>query len=112
MTGLLRKQLGFRGLLVTDAMDMSGVLARVTVAGSPTGSTATGNYGTIRNALSIGEACKLALAAGADVLLMPSDVPATPSSRASGRDDSRRRASTRQWRILEIAQLGLDASVS
>ena len=43
---------------------------------APAGPTATGNYGTIDNALSIGEACKLALVAGADVLLMPSDVPA------------------------------------
>ena len=31
MTGLLRRQLGFKGLLITDAMDMNGVLARVTV---------------------------------------------------------------------------------
>lgn len=77
MTGLLRKQLGFNGLLVTDAMDMNGVLARVTV-GTPANATSTsGSYGgTLSNALSIGEACKLAIAAGADILLMPSDVPA------------------------------------
>ncbi len=112
MTGLLRKQLGFRGLLVTDAMDMSGVLARVTVAGSPTGPTATGNYGTIRNALSIGEACKLALAAGADVLLMPSDVPAAIDAVVEGVSQGRftqARVDSSVRRILEIKQqLGLE----
>ncbi len=112
MTGLLRKQLGFKGLLVTDAMDMSGVLARVTVAGSPNGPTATGNYGTIRNALSIGEACKLALAAGADVLLMPSDVPAAIDAVVEGVRQGRftqARVDSSVRRILEIKQqLGLE----
>jgi len=107
MTGLLRKQLGFRGLLVTDAMDMSGVLARVTVPGAATGPTATGNYGTIRNALSIGEACKLALAAGADVLLMPSDVPAAIDAVVDGVKEGRfsqARVDSSVRRILEIKQ--------
>jgi beta-N-acetylhexosaminidase len=112
MTGLLRKQLGFKGLLVTDAMDMSGVLARVTVAGGPSGPTATGNYGTIRNALSIGEACKLALAAGADVLLMPSDVPAAIDAVVEGVNQGRftqARVDSSVRRILEIKQqLGLE----
>jgi beta-N-acetylhexosaminidase len=112
MTGLLRKQLGFKGLLVTDAMDMSGVLARVTVAGGPTAPTATGNYGTIRNALSIGEACKLALAAGADVLLMPSDVPAAIDAVVEGVNQGRftqARVDSSVRRILEIKQqLGLE----
>jgi beta-N-acetylhexosaminidase len=112
MTGLLRKQLGFNGLLVTDAMDMSGVLARVTVAGSPAGPTAAGNYGTIRNALSIGEACKLALAAGADVLLMPSDVPAAIDAVVEGVNQGRftqSRVDSSVRRILEIKlQLGLE----
>ena len=112
MTGLLRKQLGFKGLLVTDAMDMSGVLARVTVAGGPAGPAATGNYGTIRNALSIGEACKLALAAGADVLLMPSDVPAAIDAVVEGVSQGRftqARVDSSVRRILEIKQqLGLE----
>ena len=111
MTGLLRKQLGFKGLLVTDAMDMGGVLARVTVPGAPAGPTSTGNYGTIRNALSIGEACKLALAAGADVLLMPSDVPAAIDAVVDGVKDGRftqARIDSSVRRILEIKQrLGL-----
>jgi beta-N-acetylhexosaminidase len=75
MTGLLRKQLGFNGLLVTDAMDMNGVLSRVTAGKATTGAQSAGNYGAISNAITIGEACKLAVTAGADILLMPSDVP-------------------------------------
>jgi len=50
LTGLLRNELGFRGLIVTDALDMQGVA----------------------NQWSPGEAAVKALAAGADVLLMPS----------------------------------------
>jgi beta-N-acetylhexosaminidase len=85
MTGLLRKQLGFNGLLITDAMDMSGVLSRVARPGAPAQVTASGSYGgTVSNAMSIGEACKLALAAGADILLMPSDVPAAIDAVVAG----------------------------
>jgi beta-N-acetylhexosaminidase len=112
MTALLRKQLGFKGLLVTDAMDMSGVLSRVTVAGGPAGPTATGNYGTIRNALSIGEACKLALSAGADILLMPSDVPGAIDAVVDGVNQGRftqARVDSSVRRVLEVKrQLGLD----
>jgi beta-N-acetylhexosaminidase len=53
LTELLREQLGFDGLVVTDAMDMRGVIDMF-------GAT---------------EAIKRAVAAGADVLLMPADVP-------------------------------------
>ncbi len=49
LTGLLRKELGFEGLVVTDAMDMKGLTA----------------------AFPNGEAAVRALIAGADVLLMP-----------------------------------------
>ncbi len=113
MTGLLRKQLGFKGLLVTDAMDMSGVLARVKVPGTPAGQTTGGNYGgTISNALSIGEACKLALAAGADVLLMPSDVPGAIDAVVDGVKEGRftqARVDSSVRRILEIKEhLNLD----
>lgn len=51
-TDLLRKKLGFSGLIVTDALRMRGVAARY----SP------------------GEAAVLALNAGADVVLMPADI--------------------------------------
>src|SRR5712692_2694042 len=49
LTGMLRKELGFQGLVVTDAMDMGGI--------------------TVRYAP--GEAAVRAFAAGADALLMP-----------------------------------------
>lgn len=49
LTGLLRNELGFRGLIVTDALDMQGI---------------TKQWGP-------GEAAVKALEAGADVLLMP-----------------------------------------
>src|SRR5258708_34653990 len=49
LTDLLRKQLGYQGLIVTDAMDMGGI--------------------TVRYAP--GEAAVRAVAAGVDALLMP-----------------------------------------
>ena len=52
MRGLLRDQLGFDGILSTDAMDMRGVLARMGLA----------------------EATKQAVIAGNDIILMPQDV--------------------------------------
>jgi beta-N-acetylhexosaminidase len=51
LTGLLRDELGYKGLIVTDAMDMQGVTALY----------------------SQGEAAVRAVEAGADVVLMPSD---------------------------------------
>ena len=51
LTGLLRNEIGFRGLIVTDAMDMQGL---------------TSLY-------SQGEAAVRVIEAGGDVLLMPSD---------------------------------------
>ena len=52
MTDLLRGELGFRGLVVTDALDMNGVLGKMTMA----------------------EVTQRAVAAGNDVLLMPTDI--------------------------------------
>ena len=49
VTGVLREQLGFRGLVVTDSMEMGAV---------------TGDYGP-------GEAAVAAILAGCDVVLMP-----------------------------------------
>jgi beta-N-acetylhexosaminidase len=112
MTGLLRKQLGFNGLLITDAMDMNGVLSRVSVAAGA-GQTVSGSYGAqIKNALSIAEACKLAVAAGADILLMPSDVPAAIDAVVEGVRQGRftqARVDSSVRRVLEIKQrLGLE----
>jgi beta-N-acetylhexosaminidase len=53
MSGLLRDTLGFRGLAITDAMTMDGVGK---------------GYG-------VGESSILAVKAGADIILKPSDVP-------------------------------------
>jgi beta-N-acetylhexosaminidase len=52
MTDLLRGRLGFRGLVVTDALDMNGVLGKMTMA----------------------EVTQRAVTAGADLLLMPTDI--------------------------------------
>lgn len=54
LTGVLREQLGFKGVIVTDALEMGAVADR---------------WGS-------GRAAVLALNAGADVLLMPADTPA------------------------------------
>ena len=52
MTDLLRGKLGFQGLIVTDALDMNGVLGKMTMA----------------------EVTQRAVLAGNDVLLMPTDI--------------------------------------
>ncbi|HSG08406.1 MAG TPA: glycoside hydrolase family 3 N-terminal domain-containing protein [Longimicrobiales bacterium] len=89
LTGLLRADLGFEGLLFTDALTMGAI---------------TDGYG-------IGEASIRALEAGADVLLSPKDVPgaidAVVHAVESGRlTKARIEASTR--RILAAkARLGL-----
>ena len=51
LTGVLRDELGFKGIIVTDALDMGG----------------------IAHGFTVGDASVRALEAGADVLLMPSD---------------------------------------
>ncbi len=90
LTGLLRKQLGFQGLVVTDALDMGGITARY----AP------------------GEAAVRAFLAGADALLMP-PVPdaayqALLAAAKSGHI-SRERLDTSIRRILQAkARLGLD----
>jgi beta-N-acetylhexosaminidase len=89
MTTLLREEMGFEGLLLTDALNM-GALA--------------GRYDT-------GELAVLALEAGNDVLLMPTDITeaieAVVTAVEMGRiDPSQIKASVR--RILEIkARVGL-----
>lgn len=117
MTGLLRKQLGFKGLLITDAMDMNGVLARVTVgqtaAATAASGGATGSYGmALNNSIGIGEACKLAIAAGADILLMPSDIPASIDAVVDGVREGRftqARVDSSVRRVLMMKhQVGLD----
>ena len=112
MTGLLRKQLGFSGLLITDAMDMNGVLSRVSAPKGSAAQSAAGNYGTINNSIGIAEACKLAIGAGADILLMPSDVPASIEAVVAGVREGRftqARVDSSVRRVLEIKRrLSLD----
>ncbi|MDP2957424.1 MAG: glycoside hydrolase family 3 N-terminal domain-containing protein [Longimicrobiales bacterium] len=89
MTGLLRGELRFAGLLLTDALTM----------------------GAITDAYGIGEASVRALEAGADVLLSPKDVPAAIdaviAAVESGRV-SRARVEASARRLLEMkARLGL-----
>ena len=72
MTDLLRREFGFEGLLITDALDMTGVLAQV----RPTAATRTetGSYGTVAS-VGLAEVVVQAVLAGNDIMLMPSDVP-------------------------------------
>jgi beta-N-acetylhexosaminidase len=81
MRGLLRRELGFEGLLITDALDMNGVLARVRPTEQVT--TVTGVYGAI-NSPGLAEVVKLAVEAGNDVLLMPLDVPTAINAVVAG----------------------------
>lgn len=67
MSDLLRKDMRFDGLLITDAMDMAGVIDR---------------FGPQ-------EAAKRAIAAGNDVLLMPADVPGAIDAVVAGLGEGR-----------------------
>ncbi len=90
MLDLLRNQMGFRGILVTDALDMNGVL---------------GNKG-------MAEVTQLAVAAGNDVLLMPTDVPlaidAVVAGVRSGRFTEARVDSSVRRLLMAKHRLGLD----
>jgi beta-N-acetylhexosaminidase len=90
MTGLLRDELRFKGIIISDAMDMRGVLDQ---------------YGAV-------EAVKRAVAAGVDVLIQPLDVTQTIDAVVAGVKEGRyseERLNTSVRRILEAKQsLGLD----
>lgn len=90
MLDLLRTQMGFKGILVTDALDMNGVLGKATMA----------------------EVTQLAVAAGNDVLLMPTDVSAAIEAvvagvRAGRFTEARVDSSVRRLLVAK-RQLGLD----
>jgi beta-N-acetylhexosaminidase len=114
MTGLLRRQLGFNGLLITDAMDMNGVLSRVTAGHvASTGQAVAGAYGAaVNNNIGIAEASKLAIAAGNDILLMPSDIPGAIDAVVEGVREGRftqARIDSSVRRVLEMKRrFGLD----
>lgn len=90
MSELLRRDMGFTGLLITDAMDMRGVLERI-------GAT---------------EVMKRAVEAGNDVLLMPADIPGAIDAVVAGVRESRfaeSRLDVSVRRILEYKRkMGLD----
>ena len=90
MLGLLRKQMGFQGILITDALDMNGVLGTATM----------------------GEVTQLAVAAGNDVLLMPTDAPAAIDAVVagvrSGRFTEARVDSSVRRLLIAKRRMGLD----
>ena len=90
LTGLLRNDLGFKGLVATDALEMGG----------------------IAQGFSTGEACVRALEAGADTLLMPTDpdaaIRAVLAAEQSGRL-TRQRVRDSVARVLAAKErVGLD----
>ena len=89
MTDLLKRQMKFDGLLVTDALDMNGVLG----------------------GLSMGEATVRAVEAGNDVLLMPSDakvaIQAVVDAVASGRVTEARIDESARKLLLAKHEFGL-----
>lgn len=81
--GVLRSELGFQGLIVTDALDMGGV----------------------RNKLPPGEVAVRALAAGADVLLMPPDPLAARAAVIAAVQDGRVEMARLDDAVLRILRL-------
>jgi beta-N-acetylhexosaminidase len=89
LTGLLRGEMGFRGIIISDAMDMRGVLDQFGAA----------------------EAVKRAIAAGIDVLIQPLDVTQTIDAVVAGVAEGRytqARLDSSVRRVLEAKRkLGL-----
>jgi beta-N-acetylhexosaminidase len=92
LTDLLRGEMGFRGIIISDAMDMRGVLDQ---------------FGA-------GEAVKRAIAAGIDILIQPLDVPQTIDAVVAGVAEGRyteARLDSSVRRVLEAKRkLGLAQS--
>lgn len=86
MTDLLRRELGFDGLVITDALDMTGVLAQV----RPSAMTRmeTGSYGAVPS-VGLAEVVIQAVVAGDDIMLMPSDVPTAIEAIVTGVQNGR-----------------------
>lgn len=89
LTNLLRGEMGFRGIIVSDAMDMQGVL----------------------NQFGAAEAAKRGISAGIDVLLQPVNVSETIDAVVAGVREGRyteARLDSSVWRVLETKRkLGL-----
>lgn len=89
MTDVLRREMGFAGILVTDALDMNGVLGNMTMA----------------------EATQRSVVAGNDVLLMPTDakvaIQAVVDGVATGRFTEQRINSSVRKLLMAKHELGL-----
>jgi len=89
LTGLLRGEMGFKGIIISDAMDMRGVLDQFGAA----------------------EAVKRAVSAGIDVLIQPLDIPQTIDAVVAGVKEGRyteARLDSSARRVLEAKRrLGL-----
>jgi beta-N-acetylhexosaminidase len=90
MTDLLRGRMGFDGMIFTDALDMNGVLGKMSMA----------------------EVTQRAVGAGADVLLMPTDIPGAIDAVVDGVrrglfPESRITASVRKLLVAK-QEMGLD----
>lgn len=92
LTGILRDELGFQGIVVTDALDMGGIV----------------------NGFGAGDASVRALEAGADVLLMPADpkaaIDAVEAAVKSGRLTQARIERSVMRLLRAKAELGLAQS--
>jgi beta-N-acetylhexosaminidase len=92
LTGILRDELSFQGIIVTDALDMGGIV----------------------NGFGAGDASVRALEAGADVLLMPADpkaaIDAVQAAVKSGRITQARIERSVMRLLRAKAQLGLATS--
>ena len=90
LTKLLREQLGFQGLVITDALEMGG----------------------IARGFSVGDAAVKALTAGADTLLMPTDPDAAIKAVVGAVEDGRITRARLQESVVKILvakeKLGLD----
>ena len=90
LTGLLRKELDFKGLVITDALEMGG----------------------IAQGFSAGEAAVRAMEAGADTLLMPSDPDAAIRAVVGAVEDGRISLARLQESVVRILnakeKVGLD----
>ncbi len=83
LSGLLREELGFEGLIISDAMDMRGVLDR---------------YGAV-------EAAIMAVEAGADVLIQPVNVQETIDAVVSGVERGRYHESRLDRSVRRILEM-------
>ena len=86
---LLRQQMGYEGLIVTDAMDMAAI---------------TDQYGP-------GEAAVMALEAGCDMVLLPADLAEATAAVRQAIEEGRLNLSRIDESVLRILRLKLDYGI-